>query len=172
MEDLLAAIRSGDHAALEQVYDEWHGRLYGYFYKKTNSRYLAEELVQITFIKLWNNRASLSDQWPLQVQLFRIMKTSLIDVLRKELRDAKAHQQYNLHIVTSQTITPEEGNKDQLQVVQQIMETMPPVRKKVFHMSRYMGFSYKQIALQLAISPRTVENHIAQALKQLRDLLK
>lgn len=172
MDDLLAAIRSGDHTALEQVYDEWHERLYGYFYKRTNSRYLAEELVQITFIKLWNSRHLLSDEWPLQVQLFRIMKTSLIDVLRKELRDARAWQQYNRHVAASRDIVTEEEDDTQLEVIREIMEAMPPVRKKVFHMSRYLGFSYKQIALQLAISPRTVENHIAQALKQLRHLLK
>ncbi|MBV8253567.1 MAG: sigma-70 family RNA polymerase sigma factor [Chitinophaga sp.] len=172
MDNLLAAIRSGDHAALEQVYDEWSGRLYGYFYKKTGSQYLAEELVQIAFIKLWTSRHLLSDEWPLQVQLFRIMKTSLIDVIRKEIRDTAAFQQYKSHITTTNAYTPEPATDAQLQEIHKIMDTMPPVRRKVFHMSRNLGFSYKQIALHLAISPRTVENHIAQALKQLRQLLR
>ena len=173
MEDLLAAIRSGDHSALEQLYDAWHGRLYGYFYKKTSSKYLAEELVQIAFIKLWNSRHLLSDEWPLEVQLLRIMKTSLIDLLRKELRDAKAYQVYNQYVSQSATQHQQEDfSGDQLQVIEKVMETMPPVRKKVFHLSRYRGLSHKQIALELAISPKTVENHITQALKQLRHLLK
>ncbi|GEP90318.1 RNA polymerase sigma-70 factor, ECF subfamily [Chitinophaga terrae (ex Kim and Jung 2007)] len=173
MEDLLAAIRSGNHSALEQLYDAWHGRLYGYFYKKTSSKYLSEELVQIAFIKLWNSRRLLSDDWPLEVQLLRIMKTSLIDVLRKELRDAKAFQEYNRHVVhTNEDQQQEAITNDQLQIVEKVMEAMPPVRKKVFHLSRYKGLSHKQIALELAISPKTVENHITQALKQLRHLLK
>lgn len=173
MEDLLVAIKSGDHGALEQLYDAWHGRSYGYFYKKTSSKYLAEELVQIAFIKLWSSRHLLSDEWPLEVQLLRIMKTSLIDLLRKELRDAKAHQIYNQHVSQSTVLYPQEDfSGDQLQVIEKVMEAMPPVRKKVFHLSRYRGLSHKQIAMELAISPKTVENHITQALKQLRHLLK
>jgi RNA polymerase sigma-70 factor (ECF subfamily) len=45
---------------------------------------------------------------------------------------------------------------------------MPSVRQRVFAMSRFKGMSYKEIADDLSISVRTVENHIAQALKQLR----
>ncbi|RFS20528.1 hypothetical protein DVR12_18350 [Chitinophaga silvatica] len=173
MEDLLAAIKSGDHSALEQLYDAWHGRLYGYFYKKTSSKYLSEELVQIAFIKLWNSRHQLSTNWPLEVQLLRIMKTSLIDLLRKEVRDAKAYQLYNQHISqVAPTQQTEDFSNEQLQIVEKVMEAMPPVRKKVFHLSRYRGLSHKQIAIELAISPKTVENHITQALKQLRHLLK
>jgi RNA polymerase sigma-70 factor (ECF subfamily) len=45
---------------------------------------------------------------------------------------------------------------------------MPPMRRQVFMMSRMEHLSYSEIAERLAISPRTVENHIILALKYLR----
>lgn len=52
--------------------------------------------------------------------------------------------------------------------LEQAIEQMAPVRKRVFKLSKVEGYSYKEIAEMLSISPKTVENHISQALKQLR----
>ncbi|HWJ30604.1 MAG TPA: sigma-70 family RNA polymerase sigma factor, partial [Flavisolibacter sp.] len=48
------------------------------------------------------------------------------------------------------------------------MSDLPPMRRKVFELSRLHGLSYKEIAIRLSISEKTVENHINHALKQLR----
>lgn len=45
---------------------------------------------------------------------------------------------------------------------------LSPVRRKVFVLSKIEGYTYKEIAASLHISIKTVDNHIAQALKQLR----
>ena len=60
-------------------------------------------------------------------------------------------------------------HKDQLNHVEALIEELSPVRKKVFKLSRFEELSHKEIAEQLSISPKTVENHIGRAIMHLRN---
>lgn len=125
---------------------------------------MAEEVVQLTFIRLWEKRENLSAEYHLSTQIFRIAGTILIDQLRKE-----AVNQKHLSVVEDDyTFKPAADQPEMLHALEQAIEQMAPVRKKVFKMSKVEGYSYKEIAEMLSISPKTVENHISQALKQLR----
>lgn len=84
------AIRNGNRNAFNGLYQRLHQKLYFYVLKQTSSAYIAEEIVQITFIKLWEYRASLSDAIAIDSQVFRIAKTSLIDLLRKRATERKS----------------------------------------------------------------------------------
>lgn len=50
---------------------------------RTNSHDIANEIVQITFIKLWNNRAKLKADVSLSKQIFRIVKNAFVDEYRR-----------------------------------------------------------------------------------------
>lgn len=50
---LLQAVADGNEAALEQLYDRFSGRIYGFGFRMLGDRGLAEELVQETFVRLW-----------------------------------------------------------------------------------------------------------------------
>lgn len=56
-------------------------------------------------------------------------------------------------------------------VLSQTLESMPPVRKRVFEMSRIEGLSHNEISAILLISQKTIEGHITKALKQLKESL-
>jgi hypothetical protein len=84
MEISIQQIQSGNSKSFEQVYHIYHTRLYYYVLKHTRSTYLSEEAVQLTFIKMWENRRQLSPHFDLSVQLFRIARSITIDLLRKE----------------------------------------------------------------------------------------
>ncbi|MEQ1552774.1 MAG: sigma factor [Ferruginibacter sp.] len=79
----IQAIQNNNNAAFEKLYAQQHEKLYFYILNKTNSKYIAEEVVQLSFIKLWNYRKSLNPEIAIEAQLFRIAKTVLIDLLRK-----------------------------------------------------------------------------------------
>ena len=168
MADPIAELKNSNIDCFRMIYKDYHTKLYQFVYNRTQSSYLAQEIVQITFIKLWETRARLSDELEIDIQLFRIAKTTLIDELRKETVKLK----YN-DIITSVHEEQYEDNqvadRDTLQHVYSAIEMLPAMRKKVFKLSRVSGFSYKQIADILSISPKTVENHISKAIKQLRN---
>jgi RNA polymerase sigma-70 factor (ECF subfamily) len=74
----VAAIKDSDEFVFQEVFTQYHDKLYFYILSKTKSAYLAEEVVQITFFKLWKYRSSLKENIPLINQLFRITKTTLM----------------------------------------------------------------------------------------------
>ena len=169
----VAAIQQGDTFIFEQVFHEYHEKLYFYTLHKTNSAWLAEETVQLTFIKLWQYRASLDESLDISPQLFRIANTTLIDLLRKQQHAASLSGKPGYQADTHQAhdLVAQLDAAELARQVQDTVRRMPHARRKVFEMSRIKGMSYREIATELSLSVKTVENHIAHALKQLRHLI-
>jgi RNA polymerase sigma-70 factor (ECF subfamily) len=163
------AIQQGDKTIFELVYMRFHEKLYFYVFKKTGSSYIAEEVVQLTFIKLWNNRQILSLQIPLDIQLFQIAKTLLIDLLRKNANQRKLVDRYKDIIIDGidDALNPL-LQKELAEKLAKLIDAMPPVRKKVFRLSREAGLTHKEIAEQLSLTPKNIENHISKAIRQLK----
>jgi RNA polymerase sigma-70 factor (ECF subfamily) len=170
---IVNSIKEGDQSIFKQVFIDYHEKLYFYILKKTASTYLAEEVVQLTFIKLWNNRTNLSEEYSISTQLYRIATTTLIDLIRKRNAAELAIKK----LVEKETTPLDNASIDNLELkdlsqrLEKAMETLPPTRRKVFKMSRFQEMSYNEIANELSISPKTVENHISMAIKQLRPYL-
>lgn len=164
--DTISAIRNGSEAAFEEAYHAFHQKLYAYFLKKTGSASVSEELVQVSFVKLWQFRHTLSDDFPLSLQLFRIAKTSVIDVLRKEARNrVVAVSETRMHNIPA--AAAEDLVHDRLLQVKKASQHLPPIRRKIIE-SRLAGLSNQEIALHLSVSRKTVENQINKAVRDIR----
>lgn len=153
----------------EEIFREYHQKVYFYILSKTKSAYIAEEVTQLTFIKLWNKGSWLDHTLPLSAQLFQIAKTTCIDVLRKEGNRSRLAVVGTDH--HTQDVSRDLDTRELQTKLAKEVQRMPPVRKTVFELSRYQSKSYKEIANQLSLSEKTVENHISLALKQLRRVL-
>lgn len=165
MSNYIQEIKQGDHVSFEIVFRLYHKKVYAYFYKKTLCQDQAEELTQMAFIKLWRFKHTLTEDFTLDVQLFKIAKTTLLDYFKKAANDEKNLKIYHAERAESiQDVAQLYDNQQQLEVV---LGCLPPTRKQVFVLNRLHGYSYKEIAEQLSISPRTVEKHISLAIKQL-----
>lgn len=166
----IAALKQNDTFIFEELFQEYHQKIYFLVLSRSKSAYVAEETTQLTFIKLWNYRHHLDESLPLSQQIFRIAKTTLIDVLRKDT----AYSAMKQHILTSSEhsdgFTPMEV-KDLNKTLQNAVQKLPPVRRKVFELSRNHYLSHKEISQLLSLSVKTVETHISLALKQLRHLI-
>lgn len=165
MSNYIQNIREGDHLSFEIVFKLWHRKVYAYFFKKTASEDQAEELTQLAFIKLWRFKHTLTEDFPLDVQLFKIAKTTLFDYFKKLANDNRNLKVY--HEELSEIAAEESKLYDAKQELEVILNCLPPTRKQVFVLNRLHGYSYKEIAEKLSISPRTVEKHISLAMKQL-----
>ena len=139
--------------------------MYSYFLKKTASDDLAEELTQLAFIKLWRFKHTLTEDFPLDVQLFKIAKTTLLDYFKKLANDERNLKIYSADLADK--IAEQSLQFDINKQLEVVLNCLPPTRKQVFVLNRVHGYSYKEIAEKLSISPRTVEKHISLAIKQL-----
>ncbi len=163
-------IKDGDKLYFRQVFDQYHQKLYFFILYKTRSEYIAEEVVQMAFAKLWECRQTLQEEYAISTQLFRIATTVLIDFLRKyNHRDAVTARLDTLDIEHGIDSTNEKMSGAELQRrISEAVKDMPPVRKQVFEMSREQGMSHREIAETLSVSSKTVETHIYKALKQIK----
>jgi RNA polymerase sigma-70 factor (ECF subfamily) len=163
-------LRDGDDLYFRQVFDQYHQKLYFFILSKTKSEYIAEEVVQMAFTKLWQCRQTLKEEYTISTQLFRIATTILIDFLRKySNKDAVTARLDALEIDKGVDSTNEKMSGAELQKrILEAVNDLPPVRKQVFEMSREQGMSYREIAATLSVSSKTVEGHISKALKQIK----
>jgi RNA polymerase sigma-70 factor (family 1) len=168
----IAALKKGNLLVFNEVYYSYHKKIYFFILRKTRSSFLAEETTQLTFIKCWKYRESLSDELDIHIQLFRIARTTLIDLLRKE----NVYEEKVIHVISRYSSLSDEvweklTERELQHKLAHALEAMPPMRRKVFEMSRFKGMTCQQIAHELSLSSRTVEAHIFQAVKQLKHYL-
>jgi len=147
-------------------------KLYHFLLKKTKSEDTAKEITQLAFIRLWQFRHTLSEEYTVDTQLFTIARTTLLNYLRKQAIERKHLAVVVNHLDQEKPVA---GRADRLfeitEHLQAAIDRLPPVRKKVFMLSRLHGFSNKEIAGDLSISVKTVEDHISKATRYLRSTI-
>jgi len=158
------------HKRFRKIYDAFCGRVYNYAMSITeNDTILSEEITQTVFVKLWEHFDELENVQAVLSYLFTSVKRTFLNYLEhKNTKDL-----YMDYILTHQgEVVTEAEEKQEAQSLENhlmnIVSHMPPMRQKVFTMSRIQNISNKQIAEQLHISQRTVEDHISLAIKELR----
>ncbi|HRO45048.1 sigma-70 family RNA polymerase sigma factor [Agriterribacter sp.] len=173
MEQLLVNdIKQGSYDAFKFAFSFYQSRLHNFIYTKTGSAYYANEVTQLTFIKLWEYRESLSEEWQLSTQIFRIAKTTLIDVLRKTESERLKLEGFGKSGLEEVTGNLPMETYDVNIILQIITEKMPPMRKKVFSLRIEQRLSYKEISSLLSISLKTVNKHMELALPKARARFK
>jgi RNA polymerase sigma-70 factor (ECF subfamily) len=134
---------------------------------------MASDMAQDIFFKVWTNRESISKVVSFKNYLFRMAKNMVYDYFEhdaiKEKYDHK--QQEQKENFYSDMIEEDIYAKELSLLIDINIERMPFQRKRIFIMSRKEGLSNDEIAEQLKISKRTVENHITQALSDLRKII-
>lgn len=168
--NLVDGIKNGDLTVFNSVYRLYHEQIYSFIYHKTQSDFIAAEVVQLTFIKLWEHRAVLSHDVAMNVQLFGMARQVMINELRKEATRFKYNNQSDQSPFSDNLIRMIES-RDMLKHFEDEIENMPKIRKLVFNLSRKQGLSHKEIAEILSISPKTVENHIGKVLSRLKQYM-
>lgn len=130
---------------------------------------MAENIAQDLFVNIWIDKEKLLNINSPDSYLFICTRNAAIQHLKKK----KITDGFNISEVygIGENYTEEEVFLEELQtIISEEIEKMPPQRHQVFVMSRFQGKSTKQIALELNISPRTVEKHLSAALKTLRKI--
>lgn len=169
MEKVLA-LKQGDHKIFSEVFEMSFQKSFNFFMKRMNSdSESAKELTQLTYIKLWQSRHTLSELHSLDKQLFIMAKCVLIDYLRKEAHTIKtsvASTEYSgIHAISTESKL---ASFESDNYIADLLKNLPPARKKIMRMKFSYGFSNKQISESLSISIKTVEDHVAKGLQQLR----
>ena len=166
----IKGLKENRDVVFREVYSQYHSQIYSLIILRTKSEYIAEEVTQLTFIKLWKQRELLRENLPLNIQLFGIARQVMIDLLRKEATRFK-HEGLTAVTPFTNCLIDAIESKDLLRLLQKDIQNMPKMRRTVFELSRNNGLTHKEIARLFSISPKTVEHHIGKALGQLKQHL-
>lgn len=167
---IISELKEGNLTVFNTVYELYHQQIYSFIKHKTQSDFIAQEVVQLTFIRLWQQRESLQDTAELNIQLFGMARQVMIDELRKESTRSRYNNESSLNPFSDSLIKMIES-RDILKHFEQEIESLPRIRKMVFNLSRKQGLTHKEIAEILSISPKTVEAHIGKVLSRLRQYM-
>lgn len=170
-DEILQRLKDGDKKALTILYDSYWKPLFAFSYILLKDRELCEEIIQDIYIEIWNRRADLQIKVSLKSYLYACVRYKVFAEFRKhKVERVELFDDINARFQFS---TPETKmiHEELEQHVKLVIESLPEKCQMVFKLSRNEQLSHKQIAEQLDISTKTVENHITNALKVLRDSL-
>lgn len=157
---------SGDKTAINDLYAEYSPRLYRFAmaYLKSESEVL--DIVQEVFVNLWINRNKLKKDSNLDAYLFTVAKNTIVSVFRKKLSEKDYLEHLKNKSITNSIDTESQFNYNQLSdKLNELIEQLPPQRKKIYQLSKEQGLTNKTIASELDISVKTVEDHLSKASK-------
>lgn len=170
--ELIQLWLKGDEPAFDTLYRRYVVRLLNTAFHKTNSRDLAQELVQEVFMELYLHRSKLEIHTSIQGYLFTILRNKIFNYYRHELVQKKYRQFITLrgeqHALDSGKNLEGKELQDK---VHSLIQELPPQCRTVFMLSREGVLSNKEIADKLNISVNTVEQHIRKARRILREAL-
>ncbi len=169
----IKAIKKGEKNAFEKIYKDFFGVLFRLCHQYLRDEKAAEEIVQDTFMKLWEIRTTLNDQVNIQSFLYTITKNNCLNYIRNQKVSMK-HQE-NLKYMEMQfnyDALEKLGNYLQFEELRNKIEDtitkLPAEVIETFKLSRFEELSYKEIAEKQNISIKTVESRISKALRILR----
>lgn len=173
--DLVLQLRNGDEWALRQIFDRYIHRVYQFVYGYVKEKTESEDIAQIVFLKLWEKRSSIDPQKTFDTFLFTIAYRAVVDHFRQ--KQTKRQQKTSHHLdengyVSSLTAEDSLRRHELESLYQQAVQTLPPKRKEIFLLSRHNGLTNAQIAQQLNISIKTVENQMTAALASLKEFFR
>ncbi|KPP98363.1 MAG: ECF-type RNA polymerase sigma 70 factor [Bacteroidetes bacterium HLUCCA01] len=169
--ELTALIREGDARAFRTFFDQHHAALLQFLLSKNIRREVAEDLVQQAFLTIWDQRASLDASRSLRSFLFTIAYNRMLN----HIRDHKA-ESVGLAFVPEEVDegSPESATitSEAIKAMHRRLETMPERRREVFELCYLQELSHKEAAEAMGVSVKTIENHMAIALRELREALR
>jgi len=168
-EELLGLLKQDRLNAFREVYARHWKKLYSDAYKRVKTRDLAEEIVQEVFTTFWIKRNQLQINTTIGGYLHSAVSHHIIDLYRKETVRSKYKEAFKIvHTEVDNSTEDEIMLKELTYTIESQVSQLPDKCRSVYELSRKQYKSNKEIARQLSISEKTVENHLTNALKRLR----
>ncbi|QTN38017.1 RNA polymerase sigma-70 factor [Cryomorphaceae bacterium] len=166
--DLWPRIQAGDESAFEEVFRAYYSDLCRFAHRYTLDPQQSEDLVQDVFFKFWQSASTLELRTAMRPYLYQSVRNACLNHIKHlKVRTAYAEGQSGASGVS-------ENESELWELEQRINDAigrLPEKCREIFELSRFAGLKYQQIADELGISVKTVENQMGKALRLLREEL-
>jgi len=168
---LLNEIKLGSERAFRTLFDRYRQKVFSYAFKIIKSRELAEEVLYLVFLKIWQHK-ELDHIENIEAYMIVLTRNQTLKSLRKVQLERKTANAFLEHWKeadngTEEFILLEEARR----FLSEAIEKLPPQQKMVYQLCKEEGLKYEQVAEQMSISKLTVKTHMQHALRFIRQYL-
>jgi len=165
--NLIIRLSDGDDSCFKEIYELYHFKIFSFVKKYTAQLADAEDVTQNVFIHLWKYRHKLDTSIDIESILFKTSKQEISKWYRK--------QNTILSVDDSQLIKEldcidekEEPIGSKLEQIEWLLKQIPERRRRIFILHKFEDRSYKEIALEMDMSPSAVANQVSKTLHYLK----
>ncbi|MEI7422020.1 MAG: RNA polymerase sigma-70 factor [Prolixibacteraceae bacterium] len=173
IEVIINRLKRDEKSALDDLFGYYYPRLFHFSKSILKIETEIDDILQEVFVKLWLNRQKIGNVETFNSYIFTITKNEVLNLIRTNIRNNSFKNE-----LFQRTVVEEFQLQSQLEFnevksgIDQVVSQLPEKRRQIFILSRTEGLSNKEIAQQLNISEKTVEDHITHAIKKIKTSLK
>lgn len=170
---LLTELKNGSFHAFERLYNMYSGKLYNFIMRiSSGNQYMAEEVVQSAFIRVWEVRERVEPESSFISFLCTIAKNLLMNMYQRQTVEYVYNEYLKNTGVDRDSQTEESIDLRFLnEYIDSLAEELPAQRKKIFILSKRQNYTNKEIAEMMGISESTVATQLSLAVKFMREQL-
>ena len=164
-----------DKKHFEEIFTKYYSLLCVIACDYVGDKSLAEEMVQDTFLTIWEKRDSITVTPAIKYYLVKATQNTCLQYLRKKKIETQSIDTISAEKMIAWSDDYPLGQlfeKELAEIIDQTIQSFPPQIQKVFILSRYNEMTYSQIAAILNVSENTVKTQMKTALSRLRDAVK
>ena len=170
---LVDRLRRGDESALEELYDELGGFVYGLALRVVRNRQVAEDVTQDVFVTIWEDPGRIEpDRGSLRGLLGTMAHRRSVDAIRRD----EARRRRETKTSMEPTFTPDLADAVMLshtsQQVRQAVSRLPAVQREALELAYFHGHTYRQVADLLGIPEGTAKSRLRLGLQRIADILR
>lgn len=170
---LFDRVKNNDLSSYEVIFKRYYKQLFRFAFTYVRNGTIAEEMAQEVFLYIWEKRHQIEIQTTLKTYLFSAVKNKCLNYIKLELPKQQSMSDISEVMLSVSAERRDEGENQQLKkYIQNAIDALPKKCRKIFLLSRNAGMTYEEIAEELGLSKKTVENQMGIALKKLRESLE
>lgn len=170
----LVALSQGERAAFEALYHRYKQPVFANIRKMVPDPDAAEDLLQETFLALWENRQALDPAKGAGGWLFVVSYNKAASFLKKKLREAAILEPETdlAELAVADELGDEELYTTQLALVEEAVAHLPARKQAVFRLCRFEGKSAEEVAAATGISVASVRDYLKQSTRFIREYIQ
>ncbi|MET7000805.1 RNA polymerase sigma factor [Chitinophaga defluvii] len=158
---------------LKRIIDDTHDKLYSVLFGMCADPHLCEDIIQETYIRLWQHLPAVKDDHAILALLRQYARNLFLDEMRKRVRQKEmlmkiSSRERLVHPSADKKVLDEERQLE----IQRAISKLPQQQQLIFRMHKEHDMSYREIAATLEIATGTIEKQMTRALRSIRHHLK
>lgn len=171
--ELLCAIAAGNQDAFSSLFEQLKDKVYSFASHFSHSQFIAEEITQEVFLKIWVSRECLTEIKSIEAWVIIVTKNLCFNYLKKKAVELKVRiaieEKSN---IADDNVDDYISYKDQLGILQLAIEQLSPQQRMIYRLNREDGLKNEEIARYLNLTPNTVKTHMVAALRKIRKFMQ